>query len=136
MSDTPAPITVEVASEEDVVVARTKGKEMAKTMGFGTVDQTRIATGISELTRNILQYAQRGHLTLRPLDTQVRQGLEILAEDNGPGIANLNVVLEGRHQPTRGLGLGIPGTRRLMDEFQMTSQVGQGTRVRCVKWLT
>lgn len=135
MSESIASITVEVTTEDDVVLARTKGKEMARMMGFGMVDQTRIATGISELTRNILQYAQRGQLTLRSLGADLRHGLEIVAEDEGPGIPNLYAVLEGRNQSARGLGLGIPGTRRLMDEFEVISQAGQGTRVRCVKWL-
>lgn len=136
MAEVTEAVTIDVLSEDDVVRARTQGKDLARRMGFGTVDQTRVATGISELTRNILQYAHRGRITLRPISSEVRHGLEILAEDNGPGIPNLRGILEGRFQPARGLGLGIPGTRRLMDEFELTSQVGQGTRVRCIKWRT
>lgn len=129
------PVALNIQSETDIVLARTAGKEMAHAMGFGLVDQTRIATGISELARNILQYARRGHIRLEAVNRNGRQGLEILAEDNGPGIANVRSVLEGSHHSHKGLGLGIPGTRRLMDEFDLTSEPGGGTRVRCVKWL-
>lgn len=136
-------VKLPIGSEADVVLARTRGKEMARRMGFGTVDQTRIATGISELTRNILQYAREGNITLRVIDETAtrsfdvlhRRGLEIVAEDQGPGIRDLSLILEGRSLSGRGLGLGIPGTRRLMDEFEMISQVDAGTRVRCIKWL-
>ncbi|NDD29233.1 MAG: ATP-binding protein [Proteobacteria bacterium] len=143
MSDDGLGLRLSIASEADVVIARTRGKELAKGIGFGLVDQTRIATGISELTRNILQYAQQGHITLRlvdastpsPFNTFRRKGLEIVAEDHGPGIRDLNQILEGRSLSGRGLGLGIPGTRRLMDEFEIVSESGSGTRVRCIKWL-
>lgn len=136
-------VVLPVVEEADVVLARTKGKEIARGMGFGTVDQTRIATGISELTRNILQYAREGRITLRAIDEPrprgwahgARKGLEIVAEDSGPGIRDLSLVLEGRGGSGRGLGLGIPGTRRLMDEFEIASAPGQGTCVRCIKWL-
>ncbi len=131
----PAAITIDIVSEADVVTARMHGKEMARQMGFGMVDQTRIATGISELTRNILQYAGTGQLTLRPLSTLHHCGLEIVAQDQGPGIQHLGRLLSGRANSGRGLGLGIPGTRRLMDEFDIQSEVGHGTTVRCVKRL-
>lgn len=143
MTDDQSDLGLPIASEADVVIARTRGKELAKGMGFGLVDQTRIATGISELTRNILQYAQHGRIRLRmveasapsPFSTFRRRGLEIVAEDEGPGIRDLGQILEGRSLSGRGLGLGIPGTRRLMDEFEIISQPGTGTRVRCIKWL-
>jgi serine/threonine-protein kinase RsbT len=128
------PYRLDIRSEADIVEARTRGKDMARQMGFGLVDQTRIATGISELARNILQYAKAGKVSIEAVDEEERRGLQIVAEDQGPGIADVNAVLEGRG-PARGLGLGIPGTRRLMDEFRVTSAVGQGTRIQCVKWL-
>jgi serine/threonine-protein kinase RsbT len=130
------PVCLPIASEADIVAARSQGKDLARGMGFGTVDQTRIATGISELTRNMLQYAGKGTITLRSVHGDLHHGLEIVAEDEGPGIHNLSSILDGRSLSGRGLGLGIPGTRRLMDEFEITSQPGRGTRVRCVKWLT
>ena len=129
------PVAIAIATEADLVTARTVGKEMARAMGFGAVDQTRIATGISELTRNILQYAGEGRLQVRAVRGGIRRGLEILATDEGPGIANVPAALEGGVRSARGLGLGIPGTRRLMDEFDLASALGQGTRIRCVKWL-
>lgn len=126
---------LDITTEADIVTARTMGKELARSMGFGIVDQTRIATGISELARNMLQYAGQGRLHFRAISSGARRGLEIVADDSGPGIANVNAILDGIAQSARGLGLGIPGTRRLMDEFQIMTEVGQGTRVRCVKWL-
>lgn len=130
-----APIQIEIGTETDIVTARTLGKDLARTLGFGTVDQTRIATGISELARNILQYAGRGYIRVQGLVEGSRHGLEIVAADRGPGIRNVDAVLDGETRSARGLGLGIPGTRRLMDEFQITTEQGEGTRVRCIKWL-
>lgn len=127
-------IILDIKTEDDIVLARTRGKSMAQGLGFGMVDQTRIATGISELTRNILQYAGEGTLTLRPIHEPGR-GMVIEADDSGPGIPDLGAILEGRGKPSRGLGLGLPGTRRLMDEFDVKAEAGRGTHVRCVKWL-
>ncbi|MBM3460948.1 MAG: anti-sigma regulatory factor [Armatimonadetes bacterium] len=126
---------LDILQETDIVAARSRGKELARAMGFGMVDQTRIATGISELARNILQYARKGRIQLRSLSESGRAGLEIVAEDEGPGIPHINAVLDGTARSPRGLGLGILGTRRLMDEFEVRTEAGQGTRVRCVKWL-
>ncbi|HEY3998981.1 MAG TPA: anti-sigma regulatory factor [Candidatus Xenobia bacterium] len=128
-------IDVPIQSEADVVTVRTRGREMAKAIGFGTVDQTRIATALSELSRNILIYAKRGQVRLRTLEEGDRKGLEFVAEDQGPGIPDVRAVLEGRGSTSRGLGLGIPGSRRLMDDFEIVSAPGQGTSIRGVKWL-
>lgn len=129
------PVEVTISTEADVIAARTLGKEMARSLGFGLVDQTRIATGISELARNILQYAGHGRMAFVEAGVEGRRGLAIEASDEGPGIANLQALLDGQVRSTKGLGLGILGTRRLMDEFEIHSQKGQGTQVRCVKWL-
>jgi serine/threonine-protein kinase RsbT len=135
MIPTPEATEVPIQAEADIVVVRTRGREMARQLGFGMVDQTRIATAISELARNILIYAKTGMVRLAPVQQGVRTGLEILATDHGPGIANLQAVLEGRSSSSRGLGLGIPGSRRLMDDFDVQSAPGQGTSIRCVKWV-
>jgi serine/threonine-protein kinase RsbT len=107
---------------------------MAAAMGFGAIDQSRIATAVSELTRNIVRYATdgKGLVTIRSADG--RAGIEIVVKDDGPGIANIDEVMEDGYSSSRGLGLGLPGTRRLMDEMVVTSKPGSGTTVTIRKW--
>ena len=135
MNPMPPVCEIPIVSEADIVAVRTRGREMARALGFGTVDQTRIATAISELARNILIYAKTGLVRLSRVEKSSRPGLEILATDQGPGIRDVAAVLDGRGSSSRGLGLGIPGSRRLMDDFEVSSAPGQGTSIRCVKWL-
>ena len=126
---------IPIRSESDIVEARRLGRELAREIGFGLVDQTRIATGISELTRNVVRYAGEGVLTLAPVSLGDRRGLEITCEDHGPGIPDIERALRGGSGRGGGLGLGIPGTKRLMDEFKIRSLVGIGTTVVVRKWL-
>lgn len=126
---------IEIEGEEDVVRARRAGRDMAQQLGFRTVDQSRVATAISELARNILLYAGRGELLVRPLGEESPTGLEIIARDQGPGIADIERALQDGFSSSRGLGIGLPGTRRLVDEMTIESQVGLGTTITARKWL-
>jgi serine/threonine-protein kinase RsbT len=125
---------VPIASDADVVAARQLGRSLAAELGFGSTDLTRIATAISEIARNIVQYAKRGEITLRQVRDGTRDGLVVVAEDHGPGIPDLSRALQDGYTSGGGLGLGLPGSRRLMDDFAIESEVGKGTRVTMKKW--
>ena len=125
---------VSVGSDEDIIVARQKGREMAAELGFSPTDRVMIATAISELARNILMYAHRGEVVLRVADGHGRKGIEVVARDEGPGIADIKQVMQGGFSTSGGLGLGLPGVKRLMDDFQIRSTVGEGTVVTARKW--
>jgi serine/threonine-protein kinase RsbT len=128
---------VAIAGEEGVVRARQTAREVARSLGFGVVDQSRIATAVSELARNVVRYATdgRGEMLVRPLERgDGRPGLEIVVRDEGPGIADVEQVLQEGFSSGRGLGMGLPGTRRLMDEMRIESVVGRGTVITIRKW--
>jgi serine/threonine-protein kinase RsbT len=108
---------------------------MAKRLGFGVIDQARIATAISELARNLVLYADGGQVVLQELEVEGRLGIQIVCSDQGPGIADIELVMQDGYSTQRGLGMGLPGTRRLMDEFEIESRVGEGTTVTIRKWL-
>ncbi len=127
--------TLLIRSDLDIVSARVEGRDMAKSLGFGTIDQARIATAISELARNIVLYASEGTVTLRVIERGLRKGVEVVCEDHGPGIENVGMVMQDGYSTSRGLGMGLPGAKRLMDDFEITSRVGEGTRVTVRKWL-
>jgi len=126
---------IPILSDLDIVMARVEGRNMARDLGFGVIDQARIATAISELTRNIVLYAGTGTVTLRPIETPQRRGLEIVCADTGPGIMDVSLVMREGYSSRRGLGMGLPGTRRLMDEFEIRSKSGEGTVITARKWL-
>ncbi|MGH7673155.1 MAG: anti-sigma regulatory factor [Gemmatimonadales bacterium] len=123
-----------IAADTDIVQARQTGRELAAQIGFSPGDQTVIAAAISEIARNILMYAERGEVRLQTLNDSGRYGLIIVAEDQGPGIRDVARALQDGYSTSGGLGLGMPGARRLMDEFEVVSVVGQGTRVTMKKW--
>ena len=125
----------QILNDLDIVMARVEGRNLARSLGFGVIDQARVATAISELTRNIVLYAGKGTVTLRPIETPQRRGLEIVCADSGPGIADVALVMREGYSSRRGLGMGLPGTRRLMDEFEIRSKPGQGTVITARKWL-
>jgi len=127
--------TLLVRSDLDIVSARVEGRDMARALGFGTIDQARIATAISELARNIVLYAGEGTVTLRLIERGTKKGIEVICEDHGPGIEDVNLVMRDGYSTSRGLGMGLPGARRLMDEFDIESKAGVGTRVTVRKWL-
>jgi len=131
-----------VEKELDVALARQEGKRLAQALGFGPTDQACIATSISELATNLVFHAGGGTITLstivgaNPCDRPTgRQGLEMLCEDSGPGIEDIELAMQDGYSTTGGLGGGLPGVKRLMDEFEIESQVGVGTRVVARTWL-
>src|SRR5436190_23264356 len=130
---------IPIGREDDIVFARQRAREVARRLGFGMVDQSRIATAVSELTRNIVRYATggRGEVTIRTL-SPARQGgstgIEIVAMDQGPGIPDVQLALQDGFSSGSGMGLGLPGARRLMDEMEIRSALGEGTSVTIRKW--
>ncbi|MDY7079036.1 MAG: ATP-binding protein [Chloroflexota bacterium] len=120
-----------IRSVVDVVRARRRGMEIALTMGFLQAEANKIAVVISELGRNIEQYAGQGYISVTKHDNYI----QIIAEDQGPGISDVDRVLAGGYTTSQGLGLGVSGSKRLMDEFEIQSAVGKGTRIRAVKRL-
>ena len=125
-----------IASDRDVVTARQQGRAVALQTGFSMSEATLIATAISELARNIVSYANHGSVTLQPVHgVNGASGLTIIASDSGPGIADINLALRDGYSSSGGLGLGLPGVRRLMDEFDVVSSSGSGTTVTVTKWL-
>jgi serine/threonine-protein kinase RsbT len=127
--------TVLIRGEFDVVAARLRGRELAGEIGFVGSDLTVIATAISEVARNIVTYADAGEVSLAPANGGGRKGIVIVASDHGPGIADVSLALQDGYSTTRSLGLGLPGARRLMDEFEIESTLGVGTTVTMRKWL-
>lgn len=123
-----------IRSDLDIVIARTMARDAARSLGFGAIDQARIATAVSELARNIFLYAGTGSVTVREIDRNGRKGIEIICEDQGPGIANIDLVMQDGYSTSRGMGMGLPGAKRLMDEFDIRSQEGSGTTITCRKW--
>jgi serine/threonine-protein kinase RsbT len=128
---------VPIRSEDDIVTSRQLAREYAKQLGFGMLDQSRIATAVSELTRNIIRYAtdSQGEVVIQDAVNGVgRKGIEIIVSDNGPGIADLDQALAEGFTSGPGLGMGLPGTRRLMDEMEIDTAAGRGTVVTIRKW--
>ncbi|HWZ76983.1 MAG TPA: anti-sigma regulatory factor [Candidatus Sulfotelmatobacter sp.] len=123
-----------IKSDQDIVVARQKGRLMATELGFSMGDATLIATAISELARNIVSYARRGQITLKMVNGMNRQGIAVIASDEGPGIPDIRQALRDGFSTSGSLGLGLPGVRRLMDDFEIASQPGRGTTVTVKKW--
>lgn len=128
------PLRLTVASDVDVVQARQHGRALAAEAGFSVGDQTVIAAAISEIARNILMYAKRGEIAFSVESNGDRAGVVVVASDHGPGIRDIERAMEDGYSTSGGLGLGLPGARRLMDEFDVKSVVGQGTTVTMKKW--
>ena len=124
-----------IESESDIVTARKVVRDAATTLGFGITDVTRIVTAASELTRNIYHYARSGVMRWRSLNQAARVGLELTFEDNGPGIPDIDKAMKVGFSTGKGLGMGLPGAKRLMDELTIESTVGKGTMVVVRKWL-
>jgi serine/threonine-protein kinase RsbT len=127
---------IEIAGDDDIVVARQQARQAARSLGFGAVDQSRIATAVSELTRNVVRYATdgRGEVRIRTVSSERGTGLEIVVSDRGPGIVDVEEAMRAGFTSGPGLGLGLPGTSRLMDEMQIDSALGRGTVVTIRKW--
>lgn len=134
MAAVPSELIVPIRGEPDLVTARLRGREIAATLNFSSSELTLIATAISEVTRNILSYAGSGELDLRLVRQGQKTGVSIIARDHGPGIADLFSAMQDGYSTSNGLGLGLPGSKRLMDEFAIASEVGKGTTVTMTKW--
>lgn len=127
--------TLQIGNDADIVVARESGRRLAADIGFRGVDLVVIATAISEVARNIISYAIRGELEVSPAKNGHRHGIEIVARDQGPGIPNIDLAMQDGFSTGSGLGMGLPGCKRLVDNFSIASTVGAGTIVTMVKWL-
>lgn len=128
-------IVVRIDNPDDIVAARKAGHQLALDLGFSLTDVTMIATAISEIARNITSYAGRGAVRVMVGEREGRTALVIRAEDEGPGIANVERAMEDGYSTGRGLGMGLPGARRLMDRLIVESAIGRGTVVEMWKWV-
>jgi serine/threonine-protein kinase RsbT len=126
---------VAIKSERDIVSARRAAREAALQLGFSETDVTRIVTAASELARNIQKYAGEGVMRWRSIQADSRAGLELQFVDQGPGIADITLALQAGYSTSKGMGMGLPGARRLMDDLQIESAAGKGTSVIMKKWL-
>jgi serine/threonine-protein kinase RsbT len=131
----PSETHVAITHEADIVLARQKGRELATRAGFPSSEATLVATAISEVARNIVAYAERGEIVLDLVHERGRRGILIVARDDGPGIADVDLAMTDGYSTGRSLGLGLPGARRLMDDFEISSAVGRGTTVTMRKWV-
>lgn len=127
-------LRVAIKSDQDIVLARQKGRALAIELGFSSGEATLIATTISELARNIISYAGEGQILLKAVEGTKRTGLSVTAADEGPGILDIQQAMRDGFSTSGGLGIGLPGVRRLMDEFEITSQPNRGTTVTVKKW--
>ncbi|MCF2649555.1 anti-sigma regulatory factor [Niallia sp. Sow4_A1] len=126
---------VKIVNEWDIVAARQLGRNIARELGFGIVDQARITTAISELARNIYLYAGQGQICIEKLFDNGKAGLKLIAKDSGPGIKDIRQVMQDGFSTSGGLGAGLPGVKRLMDAFDIKTSIGEGTEIQAVKWL-
>jgi serine/threonine-protein kinase RsbT len=126
---------VNIDRDVDIVTARQFGRELAAKIGFVGSDPTLIATAISEVARNIIEYAGRGDIRLEVIAKGGRNGILVVASDDGPGISDIELAMRDGFSTGKSLGLGLPGARRLMDEFEIVSEVGKGTMITMRKWL-
>lgn len=125
---------VPVASDDDLVAARREGRILAEQLGFSTSEATLVATAISELARNIVSYARRGEIQVSLVHNGNKRGINIVARDEGPGILDINLAMREGYSTSGGLGIGLPGVRRIMDEFEIASDFGRGTTITITKW--
>lgn len=127
-------LRIPIRADSDIITARQAGRTLASRLGFSPSDLTFLAAAISEVARNILVYAVHGEVEVRLDEHNGRRGVIVVARDEGPGIANIDRALEDGFSTSGSLGLGLPGARRLMDDFQISSQQGRGTTITMRKW--
>ena len=125
---------IQVQREQDVVLLRNRVKEVAVKIKMGLLNQTKLITGASELVRNMLKYAKGGKVRIEVLSNGRESGIRLIFEDSGPGIPDIPQAMQDGFTTGRSMGLGLPGTRRLMNEFDIRSEVGKGTTVTVIKW--
>lgn len=128
-------VRITIQTDTDIVMVRRQARLLAKELGFSASDLTMIATAISELARNIVVYARQGEIILNSINHGKHRGLVIIARDSGPGIADIERAMQDGYSTGNGLGLGLPGTKRLMDEFEISSGIGHGTTIKVTKWV-
>jgi serine/threonine-protein kinase RsbT len=126
--------TMSIQSSADIVMVRQSVRKLAVELGFSLVDQTKIVTAASELARNTLDYGGGGTVQLEGLQEGIRKGLRLTFEDSGPGIPDIDLALKDGYTTGGGLGMGLSGTKRLVNEFNIVSRVGEGTRITITKW--
>lgn len=129
------PLIQPIRREVDVYIAVSRGRELARQIGFDDIDRTRIEIVILELTRNILVHAGEGQVLIESVVDGERRGMRVEASDNGPGIADIDLALRDGFSTAHTLGAGLPGAKRLMDDFELKTEWGVGTTVRTVRWL-
>ena len=117
-------IRIPLNMESDIIIARQKGRELAERLGFGVADQTRLATGISELTRNVINYAKKGLCVITDASDEQAMRVRVSVEDHGPGIPDIAAAMKDGFSTVRSLGMGLPGTRRLVHDFDISSKPG------------
>jgi serine/threonine-protein kinase RsbT len=125
---------IPIRNDDDVVHARSEARDLAASLGFPGTDLTLLATAISEIARNITTYAGSGEVALSVISGNGRRGVKVVARDQGPGIADVELALRDGYTTGRGLGLGLPGARRLVDQFDLDTEPGRGTTITMVKW--
>ena len=130
-----AAVRVPIQSFADIVMARQECRRMASALGFPNTTLTIMTAAISEVARNIVEHAKEGEISITPIGRGPVRGLQIVARDRGPGIVDLDTAMRDGYSTNRRLGIGLPGARRLMDQFEISSVVGQGTTVTMTKWI-
>ncbi len=125
---------VPIDSDVDIISARQRGRALAAELGFQGGDLALIATAISEMARNIVVYAKRGEIVLSPAQEGGKRGILVVARDRGPGIPDVALAMQDGYSTGKSLGLGLPGAKRIMDEFEIASEIGRGTVITVTKW--
>ena len=128
-------VCVPIKSAADIVIARQKGRALAIQLGFAGSDPTVIAAAISEVARNIVNHAKQGEIVLSGIHEGGLHGIQVIAADQGPGISDIERAMQYGYSSSKGMGVGLPGAKWLMDEFDIQSQIGKGTRVTMRKWV-
>lgn len=126
--------TLRVRQSHDMITVRQRARELAVQLGFSLVNQTKLVTAVSELARNMLDWGGGGIVRIEIVNSGSRQGIRLTFEDRGPGIPDLELAMKDGYSGGAGLGLGLGGAKRLVDEFQIDSQPGKGTRVSITRW--
>lgn len=127
-------VCIPIRADGDILTARQAGRSLASSLAFSPSDLTVIAAAISEVARNILVYALQGEVQLAVTEQNGRRGVTVIARDDGPGIADVTLALQDGFSTSGSLGLGLPGARRLMDDFAIQSEMGRGTVITMRKW--
>ena len=134
-SHSPKPVRVLLRNSGDVALAAMTARKIARSLGFGETDEFKIGTAVSELATNAVRYGENGEVLVQPVERRAHRGLEVIVEDKGPGIDDMDKALEDHASTTDSLGLGLPSVKRMMDEFTLVSNAGRGTRATIRKWL-